>query len=109
MRVRAALTATPGCFTEGWLRMQQVEIGPAIRFDPGSVRVGATTRARVATKPGSRIVVWSILPPALGAVIVGNADNSATITAGAQPGRITVRATDQRDATRFAEASLVIS
>jgi hypothetical protein len=109
VRVRAALTATPGCFTEGSLRMQEVEIGPAIRFSPGSVRTGATTTARVSTKPGNRIVVWSIQPPALGAAIVGNPDNSATITAAAQLGRITVRATDQRDATRFAEASLVIA
>ncbi|MCZ7406259.1 MAG: DUF4157 domain-containing protein [Candidatus Methanoperedens sp.] len=109
VRVRAAMTATPGCFAEGWLRMQQVVIGPAIKFSPGTVRTGRATRATVSTKPGSRIVTWSIVPPAaLGAAIVGNPDNSATITAGAQVGRITVRATDQRDATRFAEASLVI-
>jgi hypothetical protein len=109
VRVRAALTATPACFTEGWLKMQEVEIGPAIRFSPGTVRAGAATRATVATKPGPRIVVWSIAGPALGAVIAANPDNSATITAGAQVGRITIRATDQRDATRFTEASLVIS
>jgi hypothetical protein len=109
VRVRAAITANPGCFTEGWLRMQEVEIGPDIKFRPDTVRAGATTRATVSTKPGSRIVTWAILPPDLGAAIVGNPDNSATITAGAQVGRITIRATDQRDATKFAEASLVIS
>lgn len=109
VRVRAALTATPACFTEGWLRMQEVEIGPAIRFSPGTVRSGGTTRATVTTKPGSRAVTWSIIPPALGAVIVRNPDNSATITAGAQVGRVTVRATDQRDVTKFAEASLIIN
>jgi len=108
-RVRAALTATPGCFTEGWLRMEEVEIGPGIKFSPKTVRAGANTRATVSTKPGSRIVTWTIQPPALGAVIAPNPDNSATITAGPQVGRITVRATDQRDATRFAEASLVIN
>ena len=109
VRVRAALTATPGCFTEGWLKMQEVEIGPSIRFSPGTVRAGATTRATVSTTPGARIVVWSITGPALGTAIAANPDNSATITAGAAVGRITIRATDQRDATRFAEASLVIS
>ena len=103
------MTATPGCFTEGWLKMQEVEIGPSIRFSPGTVRAGATTRATVSTTPGARIVVWSITGPALGAAIAANPDNSATITAGAAVGRITIRATDQRDATRFAEASLVIS
>jgi len=109
VRVRAALTATPGCFAEGWLRMQEVEIGPAIKFTPDSVRAGgATTRATVKTQPGGRIVLWSVQGPALGAVIARNADNSATITTGAQLGRITVRATDQRDGTRFTEASLVI-
>jgi hypothetical protein len=109
VRVRAAMTATPGCFAEGWLRMQEVVIGPAIRFRSGTLRTGAITRATVSTQPGSRIVTWVIRPPALGAVIVRNPDNSATITAGAQVGRITVRATDQRDVTRFAEASLVIN
>ncbi|MCM3901775.1 MAG: DUF4157 domain-containing protein [Pyrinomonadaceae bacterium] len=109
VRVRAAMTANPGCFTEGWLRMQEVVIGPAIKFSPGTIRTGGTARATVSTKPGNRIVTWSIEGPALGAVIAGNPDNSATITAGAQVGRITVRATDQRDATRFAEASLIIN
>jgi hypothetical protein len=89
--------------------MQEVVIGPAIRFNPGTLRPGAITRATVSTQPGSRIVIWAILPPALGAAIVRNPDNSATITAGAQIGRIAVRATDQRDPTRFAEASLVIN
>ena len=109
VRARAALTATPACFAEGWLRMEEVEIGPAIRFRPASVRAGATTRATVPTKPGARVVLWSIQGPALGAVIARNPDNSATVTAGAQVGRITIRATDQRDATRFTEASLVIN
>jgi hypothetical protein len=108
VRVRAAMTANPACFTEGWLRMQEVEIGPQIKFRPDTVRAGATTRATAGTKPGSRIITWTILPPALGAAIVANPDNSATITAGAQVGRITVRAADQRDPTKFAEASLVI-
>jgi hypothetical protein len=108
VRVRAALTATPGCFAEGWLRMQEVEIGPAIKFAPDSVGTGATTKATVKTKPAGRIVQWSIQGPALGAAIATNPDNSATITAGAQVGRITIRATDQRDPARFTEASLVI-
>jgi hypothetical protein len=110
VRVRAALTATPGCFAEGWLTMKEVEIGPAISFAPATLRVGGgTTRARVSTKPDARVVVWTIVGPALGAVIVRNGDNSATITSGAQGGRITIRATDQRDATRFADASLPIA
>jgi hypothetical protein len=109
VRVRAALTATPGCFTEGFMKMAQVVIGPAIRFSPSSVRAGATTRASVSTAPGNRIVLWTIAGPTLGAVIAANPDNSATITAGANVGRITVRATDQRDPTRFTETSLVIN
>jgi hypothetical protein len=109
VRVRAEMTATPGCFTEGWLRMQEVEIGPAITFAPASVRAGGTTRATVATSPGSRVVLWTIEGPNLGAAIARNPDNSATITAGPRVGRIIIRATDERDATKFAEASLIIS
>jgi len=89
--------------------MEEVKVGPAISFRPASVRHGGTTRASVSTAPGARVVQWSIQGPNLGAVIVRNPDNSATITAGAQVGRITVRATDDRDAARFAEASLVIT
>ena len=106
--VRVAMTATPGCFAEGRLGMREVEIGPAISFSPATVRAGGTTRARVSTKPGPRIVLWTIVGPPLGAVIAANPDNSATITAGAV-GRITIRATDQRDATKFTEVSLVIT
>jgi hypothetical protein len=108
IRVRAALTATPGCFAEGSLQMQEVQTGP-IRFNPATVRATQTTRATVTTHPGSRVVTWTIQGPALGAVIATNPDNSATITAGAQRGRITIRATDQRDVTKFTETSLVIS
>lgn len=109
VRVRVAMTANPGCFTEGLMRMQEVVIGPGVKFASGAIRPGAATRATVSTQPGSRLVTWSIVAPALGAAIVGNPDNSATITAGAQIGRITVRATDQIDVTRFAESSLVIN
>jgi len=110
VRVRATLTATPACFSEGWLTMQEPQVGP-IRFSPSSVRTTQATRARVRTRPGARVVTWTIQgapAAALGSAIVTNPDNSATITAGAQAGRITVRAADQRDATVFTEASLVI-
>jgi hypothetical protein len=109
VRVRVAMTANPGCFTEGWMRMQEVVIGPGIKFAAGAIRPGAATQATVSTSPGNRTVAWTIVAPALGAVIAGNPDNSATITAGPNIGRITVRATDQRDATRFTESSLVIN
>jgi len=107
IRVRAELNAHPNCFAEGWLHMREVQIGP-IRFRPGSVRTGANTAASVSTRPGRRVVTWTIQGPNLGAAIVTNPNNTATITAGAQIGRITVRATDQRDVTSFTEASLVI-
>ena len=108
VRVRVEMAANAACFAEGWLRMQEVVIGPGIKFSAASVRPGGNIRATVPTKPGPRIVVWSIQGAALGSVIVNNADSSATITAGAQVGRITIRATDDRDATRFADKSLVI-
>jgi hypothetical protein len=107
--VRAAVVGNLGCFAEGRLRLQQVQIGP-IRFSPRSIRPGAgnTARARVRIRPGRRDVNWTIEGPALGCVITQNPDNSANIVRGAQRGRITVRATDQRDATKITDASLVL-
>ena len=108
--VRAADAANPGCFAEGRLRLQQVRIGP-IRLSPAAIPAGAgnSSRATVSTSPGTRAVNWTIQGPNLGCVITRNPDNSANIVRGAQRGRITVRATDQSDATRFNEASLVLS
>jgi hypothetical protein len=108
--VRAADAANPGCFAEGRLRLEQVRIGP-IRLSPAAIAAGAgnSSRATVSTSPGTRAVNWTIQGPNLGCVITRNPDNSANIVRGAQRGRITVRATDQLDATRFNEASLVLS
>jgi hypothetical protein len=108
--VRAADAANLGCFAEGRLRLQQVRIGP-MRLNPPAIPAGAGNRSRatVSTSPGTRAVNWTIQGPNLGCVITANPDNSANIVRGAQRGRITVRATDQRDATRFNEASLVLS
>ncbi len=107
--LRATAVGHPLTFAEGRLRLQEVSIG-AIRFRPASIRPGAgnTTRATVRTTPRGRNVDWSIVLPNLGCAIVRNADNSATITRGAPRGRITVRATDQRDAAKFNEVSLVL-
>ena len=107
--VRAGVVGNLGCFAEGRLRLRQLQIGP-IRFSPRSIRPGGGNRARatVRTRPGRRDVNWSIEGPALGCVITRNPNNSANIVRGAQRGRITVRATDQRDATKFSEASLVL-
>jgi hypothetical protein len=108
--VRAADVANPGCFAEGRLTLQQVRIGP-IRFSPAVIPagVGNSSRATVPTSPGARAVNWTIQGPNLGCVITRNPDNSANIVRGAQRGRITVRATDQLDATKFNDASLVIN
>lgn len=108
--VRAADAANPGCFAEGRLRLQQVRIGP-IRFSPAAIPAGAgnSSKATVTTTPGTRTVNWTIQGPNLGCVITGNPDNSANIVRGAQRGSITVRATDQLDAAKFNEASLVLS
>ncbi|MBO9154438.1 DUF4157 domain-containing protein [Chitinophaga sp. GCM10012297] len=109
VRVRAALTATPGCFAEAFLQLREVTAN-SIVFAPATLaRGGATTRATVNMGPSARTVNWAIIGNARGCVIARNADNSATITSAAQVGRITVRATDQRDATKFTETSLVIA
>jgi hypothetical protein len=108
--VRAAVVGTPGCFAEGRLTLQRIHIGP-ISFSPAIIPagVGNRSRATVGTQPGRREVDWTIQGPALGCVITRNPDNSANIVRGAQRGRVTVRATDHRDATKFSEASLVLS
>jgi Domain of unknown function (DUF4157) len=108
--VRAAVVGTPGCFAEGRLTLQRIHIGP-ISFSPAIIPagVGNRSRATVGTQPGRREVDWTIQGPALGCVITRNPDNSANIVRGAQRGRVTVRATDHRDATKFSEASVVLS